>query len=67
MTLSDIVKKRGNNNVSAPSEEPHDDTIGENVQEEVHEAVKEEVKQKPEAAEAEEKQVNRLLNSTLEI
>ena len=68
MTLSDIVKKRGNNNVSNPPEEPHDDTIGENVHEEVHEeVVQEEVKQEPEAAKSEEKQVNRLLNSTLEI
>lgn len=69
MTLSDIVKKRGNNN--APSEEPHDDTIGEGAQEEAQEVVQEEaqeeVKQEPEAAKAEEKQVNRLLNSTLEI
>lgn len=67
MTLSDIVKKRGNNNVSTQSEEPHDDTIGEGVQEEAQEVVQEEVKQEPEATKAEEKQVNRLLNSTLEI
>jgi hypothetical protein len=67
MTLSDIVKKRGNNNDSTPSEEPHDDTIGEGVQEEVQEVAQEEVKQEPEATKSEEKQVNRLLNSTLEI
>lgn len=71
MTLSDIVKKRGNNNANTPSEEPHDDNIGEGAQEEVHKAVQEEaheeVKQEPEADKAEEKQVNRLLNSTLEI
>jgi hypothetical protein len=71
MTLSDIVKKRGNNNVSATSEEPHDDTVGDGVQEEAQEVVQdethEEVKQEPEATKAEEKQVNRLLNSTLEI
>lgn len=71
MTLSDIVKKRGNNNASTPSEEHSDDNIGEGVQEEVHEAVheaaQEEVKQEPEATKAEEKQVDRLLNSTLEI
>lgn len=71
MTLSDIVKKRGHNNVSTPSEEPHDDTIVEDVQEEAQEVVQEEaheeVKQEPEATKAEEKQVNRLLNSTLEI
>jgi hypothetical protein len=79
MTLSDIVKKRGNNNASAPSEEPHDDNVGDGAQEEAQEvaqevaqeaaqeAVQEEVKQEPESAKAEEKQVNRLLNSTLEI
>ena len=69
MTLSDIVKKRGNNN--ALSEESHDDTIGEGAQEEAQEVVQEEaqeeVKQEPVAAKTEEKQVNRLLNSTLEI
>jgi hypothetical protein len=71
MTLSDIVKKRGNNNVSTQPEEPHDDNVGDGVQEEVQEVVQkeahEEVKREPEAANAEEKQVNRLLNSTLEI
>ena len=61
MTLSDIVKKRGN--TSTPPEEPHDDTIDEDTQE----VAQEEVKQEPEAAKAEEKQVSRLLNSTLEI
>lgn len=70
MTLSDIVKKRGNNNVSTQSEEPHDDSVVEDVQEEAQEVVQEEaheeVKQEPEPKK-EEKQVNRLLNSTLEI
>lgn len=68
MTLSDIVKKRGNNNTSTQPEEPHDDNIVEDVHEEVQqEVVKEEVKLEPEKTKAEEKQVNRLLNSTLEI
>ena len=68
MTLSDIVKKRGHNNVTTPPEEAHDDSVVEDVQEEVvQEKAHEEVKQEPEAAKAEEKQVNRLLNSTLEI
>ena len=70
MTLSDIVKKRGHNNVTTPPEELHDDSAAEDVQEEVQEeqnAVQEEVKQESEATKAEEKQVNRLLNSTLEI
>ena len=70
MTLSDIVKKRGNNNVSTQSEEPHDDSVVEDVQEEAQEVVQEEaheeVKQEPEPKK-EEKQVNRLLNATLEI
>ena len=68
MTLSDIVKKRGNNNTSTPPEESSDDNIVEDVHEEVkQEVVKEEVKAKPKATKVEEKQVNRLLNSTLEI
>ena len=71
MTLSDIVKKRGHNNVTTPPEEAHDDSVVEDVQEEQQEVAQEEaheeVKQEPEAAKAEEKQVNRLLNSTLEI
>ena len=70
MTLSDIVKKRGHNNVTTPPEELHDDNISDGVQEEVQEeqkVVQEEVKQESEATKAEEKQVNRLLNSTLEI
>lgn len=68
MTLSDIVKKRGHDNVTTQPEEPHDDNIIEDVHEETQqEVVKEEVKLEPEKAKAEEKQVNRLLNSTLEI
>ena len=72
MTLSDIVKKRGHNNVTTPPEKKSDDNIVEDVHEKVvqevaQEEAQEEVKQESEATKAEEKQVNRLLNSTLEI